>query len=72
MYSEVLEDMGKKKLSYPHSIDGFGTRDNDHPLHKAMVDHDQNRVHPTYFWEVGDKIYRELFKGEGCRGGDRV
>ena len=72
MYSEAFEDMGEKKLSYFHSIDGFGARDNDHPLCKAMVDHDQNRVHPTYVRKVGDEIYGELLKGEGCSGGDGV
>ena len=64
MYSEALEDMGEKKLSHSRSIDGFGARDNDHPLRKAVVNHNQNRVHPTYFQEVGDEIYGELFKGE--------
>ena len=72
MYSKAFEDMGEKKLSHSRSINGFGARDNDHPLRKAVVDHDQNRVHPVYFREVGDEIYRELLKGEGCRGGNGV
>ena len=66
MYSKAFEDMGEEKFSHSYRINGFGARDNDHPLCKAMVDHDQNRIYPVYFWEVGDEINRELFKGKGC------
>ena len=56
--------MGEKEFGYPHGIDGFGTRDDNYPLCKAVVDHDQNRVFAIYFREVGDQVDRNLFKGE--------
>jgi len=38
------EDIFEKQSSNTSGIDGFGTRDENHPLYKPMVDHDQNRV----------------------------
>ena len=66
MYPESFEYIGEEKFSHTCCINGFGARNDDHPLHKAMVDHNQNGVHPMYFQKVGDEIYRELFKGKGC------
>ena len=68
----MFEDMGEKEFCHFCSINSFGARDNDHPLHKAMVDHDQNRIFATYFREVGDKVHRELFEGEQGGQGDQV
>ena len=56
--------MGEKELGYSHGIDSFGTRDNDYPLRKAMVDHNQNRILATNFWEVRDEVNGDLFEGE--------
>ena len=68
MQSETSEDMVEKEFSYSGRVDRFGTWNNNHPLHKAVVDHDHNGVHPMYFGEIRDKVHRKLFKGkEGCR-----
>ena len=72
MYPKSFEDVGEEKSSHACCIDGFGARNDNHPLCKAMVDHNQNGVHSTYFREVGDEIYGELSKGEGCQGRDGV
>ena len=61
--------MGKEEFGYPHGIDCFGTRDNDHPLRKAVVDHDHNRVFPSDLRKVHDKVHRNLLEREyGGRG----
>ena len=64
--------MGKEKFGYPYGIDCFGARDNDYPLRKAVVDHDQNRVFPSDLRKVRDKVYRNLFEGEYGGRGDGV
>ena len=56
--------MGEKEFGYFHGINGFGTRDDDYPLHKAMVDHDQDRVFAMNFGEISDKVDGDLFEGE--------
>jgi len=38
------EDMFEKQGGDTGGINSFGTRDENHPLCKPMVDHDQNRV----------------------------
>ena len=48
------EDVGEKEFGHFHGVDGFGTRDDNYPLRKAVVDHDQDRVLATDFREVGD------------------
>ena len=55
--------MGEKEFGYSHGIDRLGTRDDDHPLCKAVVDHDQDRVFSADFRKVSDKVYRDLFEG---------
>ena len=40
MEAEVFEYMVKKMFGYPGGIYGFGARDENHPLCKAVVDHD--------------------------------
>ena len=70
MQTESFEDMREKEFGYSHGIDRFGTRDNDYPLHKAMVNHDQNRIFAADFWEVSDEVNRDLFERERGRGGD--
>ena len=72
MYSEAFEDVREEKSSYFGHVDGFGAWNDNYPLHKAVVDHDQNGVHPAYFQEVCNKVHRELFKREGCCGSDGV
>ena len=64
MQTESFEDMGEKEFSYPQGVNCFGARDDDYPLHKAMVDHDQNRIFATNFREVSDEVEQYLFEGE--------
>ena len=42
--AEAGEDMFKKQGGDTGGIDSFKTRDENHPLHKPMVNHDQYRV----------------------------
>ena len=69
MKSEAFEDMGEKELPNSGCIDGLGTWDNNHPLCKAVVDHNQDRIQTMYIWEISDEVNRELLKGERGTGG---
>ena len=51
---QIFEDMGEKEFGHFHGVDGFGTRDDNYPLHKAVVDHDKDRVFAMDFREVSD------------------
>ena len=64
--------MGEKEFGYSHGIDCFGTRNDDYPLRKAMVDHDQDRVFPTNLREGSDEVYQDLFEGQEGGRRDRV
>ena len=64
--------MGEKEFGYSHGIDRFRTRDDDYPLCKAVVDHDQNRVSSANFRKISDEVYRDLFEGQESGGRDRV
>jgi len=44
METKVGEDMFEKQGSDASGVNSFATRDENHPLGKSMVDHDQNRV----------------------------
>ena len=41
-----------------------------HPLHKAMVDHNHNRIKSRGKREISDEINRKLFEGERDSGRD--
>ena len=43
----------------------------NHPLSKAMVDHDQKGIKTGRRGEVGDKIARDLLERAGCGGANR-
>ena len=65
--------MVEKKLGYSCGIYGFGTRDENYPLTKAMVDHNHDRIKTIDWWKVGDKIDRKVLEGARafkCEGGD--
>ena len=59
-------DFVKKEGGYPFSSDGLFCGAENYPLHKAMVDHDQQRVKAGGSGEVGDQVVRDLL--EGARG----
>ena len=52
----------EEKSSYPFSSDCFLGRAEDYPLHKAVVDHDQERVKVRGVGEVGDEVTRDLLE----------
>ena len=70
METEAFKDMGEKNLGNAGSIDVFGTRDEDYPLCKAMVDHDHQGIMAGGRGEIGDEVNRELLEWEGRGRGD--
>ena len=64
----------KEKGCYPFSGYGFFCGAENYPLHKAMVDHDQQRVKARGGGEVGDQVARDLLEGarhEKLDGGEQ-
>jgi len=53
-------------------VDGFMTRDENHPLHKPMVDHDQNRVKIRGERQICDHVAGNLLEWVGGGGRDRA
>ena len=66
----MVKDMGKKKLGNASSVDVFGTRSKDYPLHKAVVDHDHQEIMAGRWGEIGDEVNGELPEWEGQGRGD--
>ena len=64
--------MFEKESSNIGGVDGFETRDENHSLHKPMVDHDQNRVKIRGEQEICDHIAQDLLEWAGGGGRDRV
>jgi len=60
--------MFEKESSNIGGVDGFETRDENHSLHKPMVDHDQNRVKTRREQKIRDHVTRDLLKWAGGRG----
>ena len=56
----------EEKGGYPFSGDGFLSGAENHPLCKAMVDHNQQRIEARGGGEVGDQVTGDLL--EGVRG----
>ena len=65
METEAFKDMGKKKLGNASSINVFGTRSKDYPLHKAVVNHDHQEIMAGERGETSDKVNGELPEWEG-------
>ena len=61
----------KEKGGYLFSSDGFLCGVENYPLHKAMVDHDQQRVKTRGGGEVGDEVTRDLLEGMRGMGPDQ-
>ena len=66
----MFEYIFKEKLGDSGSINGFGARNKDYPLHKAMVDHDQDRIKTRGGRKICDEVDRELAEGERSGGRD--
>ena len=70
MKSESKEDIFEKEFGYSLGVDGFSAWDENYPLRKAMVDHDQERIKTRGRWKVSDKVNRELLKQATAVGGN--
>ena len=66
----MFEYKVKKQLGNSCSINGFMARCKNYPLHKAMVDHDHDRIKSHRRREVGDEVDGQLFKREDGSGLD--
>ena len=56
MEAETFEHIFKEKLGNSGGINGFGARNKDYPLHKAVVDHDQDRIKTGGEREICDEV----------------
>jgi len=70
METKAGKNMFEEQGSNAGGIDSFKTRDENHPLHKPMVDHDQNRVKTKGEREIRDHVTRDLLKWAGGGGRD--
>jgi len=64
------ENMFEKQSGNAGGVDCFVTRDENHPLRKPMVDHDQNRVKTRRQRQIRDHVARNLLKRARGRGGN--
>jgi hypothetical protein len=55
---ESAVNVFEEKFCYALRGDGFQARSNNYPLHKAVVDHDHNRIKSTRGREIRDEIDR--------------
>ena len=65
METEAFKNVRKKKLGNASSIDVFGTGSKDHPLRKAVVDHNHQGIMASRWGEIGDEVNRGLPEWEG-------
>ena len=71
MKTKTFEYEVKKQLGNSCGVSGLMARCKNYPLHKAMVNHDHDRIKPRRRREVGDEVNGQLFKREGDNGFDR-
>ena len=62
--------MFEKEICYSLGVDVFVTWNENYPLRKAVVDHDQQGVTTVRGREASDEINRKLLEGAGAGGGD--
>ena len=60
----------EKGDGYSCSGDGFLGRAKDYPLHKPMVDHDEQGIKASRQGEVSDEVTGDLLEGSGGLGRD--
>ena len=56
MKTEAFEYKVKEQPGNSSGVNGLLARCQNYPLHKAMVDHDHDRVKPLRRREVGDEV----------------
>jgi len=66
--TKVGENVFEEQGSNAGGIDCFVTRDENHPLRKPMVDHDQHRVKTRRNGEIHDHITQNLLQWAGGGG----
>ena len=71
MKTEVFEYKVKKQLGDSCGVNGFLARCKNYPLHKAMVDHDHDRIKALRRREISDEVNGELLKRESDSGLDQ-
>jgi len=64
------ENKFEKQGSDAGSVNCFVTRDENHPLHKPMVDHDQHRIKTGRQQQIRDHVARDLLERVGGGGRD--
>ena len=70
MKTKAFEYEVKKQLGNSCSVNGLLARCKNYPLHKAMVDHDHDRIKARRRREVGNEVNGQLFKRERDVGPD--
>ena len=70
MEAETFEYIAKEKLGDSGGVNGFGARNKDYPLRKAMVNHDQDRIKTGGGRKISDEVNQELVEGERRGGRD--
>ena len=63
--------MVEKKLGNFCGVHGFGARDENYPLTKAMVDHDHDRIKTVDQGKVSNEVDREVLEGARALKGKR-
>ena len=56
MEAEMFEHIFKEKLGNSSGVNGFGARTKDYPLHKAVVNHNQDRIKTEGGRKIGDEV----------------
>ena len=68
MKTKTFEYKVKKQLGNSCGVNGLVARCKNYPLHKAMVDHDHDRIKTHRRREIGDEVNGQLFKWESDIG----
>jgi len=68
MEAKAGNDMFEKEGGNTSSIDSFKTRNENHPLCKPMVNHDQNKVKTRGERKIHDHVTQDLLKQVGGWG----
>ena len=72
--AKVEVDFMEEKGCYSFSSDGLSSGTKNHPLSKAMVDHDQKGIKARGEGKIGDKVTRDLLERASAgraNGGER-
>ena len=68
--TEACVNFVEEKSGYPLGGGGFLSQAENYPLHKPVVDHDQQEIEALGRGKVGDQITGDLLERAGARGRD--